>query len=150
MYGGGFGYFGTLLADPRFAAQRPTDGKATSFFRLTSPSWDIIALDTSWYHDPLFQWAHRDARGSQAQFVADVARESDRKLMLMSHHQMISVYDPEDQGPTLPDKLDPVLNTGRVTAWIWGHEHRCMGFAADQHIEFPRCIGNGRASRARR
>ena len=30
-----------------------------------------------------------------------------------------------------------------MTAWLWGHEHRCMGFAADQHVRFPRCIGHG-------
>ena len=43
----------------------------------------------------------------------------------------------------LGDKLGAVLGTDRVTAWLWGHEHRCMGFAADQHIKFPRCIGHG-------
>ena len=48
MYSGGYGYFGTLLADPRFAAQHSPDGQPTSFFRLTSPSWDFVALDTSW------------------------------------------------------------------------------------------------------
>src|ERR1022692_4095897 len=48
MYSGGFGYFDTLLGDPRFAAQHSADGAATSFFRLTSPSWDFVGLDTSW------------------------------------------------------------------------------------------------------
>jgi Calcineurin-like phosphoesterase len=143
MYGGGFGYFDVLLADRRFACQRSADGQATSFFRIIAPSWDIVALDTSWDPDPMSQGHIGMLEDPQAQFVARVAGESDRKLMLMSHHQLISVYDPEDLGPTLAQKLDPVLNTGRVTAWIWGHEHRCMGFAADHQIEFPRCIGNG-------
>lgn len=143
MYGGGFGFFKTLLADQRFAGQRSADAKPTSFFRITSPSWEIVALDTSWDHDPLSHGHIGLLEDPQAQFVAQVAGESERKLMLMSHHQLISVYDPEDLGPTLSQKLDPVLNTGRVTAWIWGHEHRCMGFVADHHIEFPRCIGNG-------
>ncbi len=51
MYSGGFGYFGTLLGDPRFRHQRSPDGKPTSFFRLRSPSWDFIGIDTSWDSD---------------------------------------------------------------------------------------------------
>ena len=51
MYSGGFGYFGTLLGDPRFSHQRSPDGKPTSFFRLRSPSWDFIGIDTSWDTD---------------------------------------------------------------------------------------------------
>ena len=143
MYGGGFGYFGTLLADERFAAQHSDDGQPTSFFRLTSPSWDIVALDTSWDPNPLSQGHIGVLEDPQAQFVAEVAGESERKLMLMSHHQLISVYDPEDLGPVLGEKLGAVLRADRVTAWLWGHEHRCMGFAADQHVKFPRCIGHG-------
>ncbi len=143
MYGGGFGYFDVLLADQRFSRQRSPDGQTTSFFRITTPSWDIVGLDTSWDPDPLSQGHVGMLEDPQAEFVARVAAESERKLMLMSHHQLISVYDPEDLGPTLAQKLDPVLNTGRVTAWIWGHEHRCMGFAADHHVEYLRCIGNG-------
>ena len=143
MYGGGFGYFGTLLADERFAAQHSDDGQPTSFFRLTSPSWDIIGLDTSWDQDPLSEGKIGVLEDPQAQFVARVAGESGRKLMLLSHHQLISVYDGEDLGPVLAQKLGPVLDADRVTAWLWGHEHRCMGFAAAQHVKFPRCIGHG-------
>lgn len=143
MYGGGFGYFETLLGDPRFAAQRSADGRATSFFRITSPSWDIVGLDTSWDQDPLGQGQVALLQDPQAEFVASVSRESDRKLMLMSHHQLVSVYDREDLGPALPEKLGPVLRSARVTAWLWGHEHRCMVFAADEGVGFPRCIGHG-------
>jgi Calcineurin-like phosphoesterase len=143
MYGGGFGYFDTLLADERFATQRSDDGQPTSFFRLTSASWDIVGLDTSWNQDPLFQGHVGVLEDPQAQFVAEVAGESHRKLMLLSHHQLVSVYDPEDLGLVLGQKLGPVLDSGRVTAWLWGHEHRCMAFAPDQHVKFARCIGHG-------
>ena len=37
MYSGGYGYYDTLLADPRFAAQHSADGASTSFFRLDRP-----------------------------------------------------------------------------------------------------------------
>jgi 3',5'-cyclic AMP phosphodiesterase CpdA len=143
MYGGGFGYFGTLLADERFARQHSPDGKPTSFFRLTSPSWDFVALDTSWDPDVLALGEVGLLEDPQDEFVAKVAAESDRKLVLLSHHQLLSVYDPADIGPTLASKLAPVLHGGRVTAWLWGHEHRCMGFEAAGGVEFPRCIGHG-------
>ena len=143
MYSGGFGYFQTLLADPRFAGQRSADGAATSFFRLTSPSWDFAALDTSWNEDVLFKGASGVLQDPQADFVAGIARASDRKLVLLSHHQLMSAYDQADLSPVLPAKLGPVLGSGRVTAWWWGHEHRCMGFQPGQGVPFPRCLGHG-------
>ena len=63
--------------------------------------------------------------------------------MLLSHHQLVSVYDTGDLGTVLPEKLRPVLDSGRVTAWLWGHEHRCMGFEASGGVKIPRCIGHG-------
>jgi hypothetical protein len=153
MYGGGFGYFGTLLADERFACQHSPDGKPTSFFRLTSPAWELVALDTSWDTDVFSLGATGVLEDPQAAFVAAVADEAareGRKLMLLSHHQLLSVYDSDcDQvGKTLAAKLAPTLDSGSVTAWLWGHEHRCMGFhaaGADPHgeVQFPRCIGHG-------
>jgi Calcineurin-like phosphoesterase len=143
MYGGGFGYFGTLLADERFRAQRSPDGKPTSYFRLVSPSWDFAALDTSWDPDVLAQGHVGVLEDPQAEFVASVAGESARKLMLLSHHQLLSVYDRKDVGPTLSGKLAPTLGAGRVTAWLWGHEHRCMTYEAAGGVKFPRCIGHG-------
>jgi hypothetical protein len=143
MYSGGFGYFGTLLGDPRFAAQHSPDGAPTSFFRLAAPSWDFVALDTSWDPDVLSKGVLGVLEDPQAGFVAEIARASGRKLVLLSHHQLMSVYGQADLGPVLPDKLGPVLDSGRVTAWWWGHEHRCMGFEAAHGVRFPRCLGHG-------
>jgi hypothetical protein len=143
MYGGGFGYFETLLGDGRFLSQRSRDGRPTSFFRLRSPSWDFLALDTSWSENLLSTGFVGVLEDPQLDFAERVAGESERKLMLLSHHQPISVYDTEDLGPFLPKKLAPVLANGRTTAWLWGHEHRCMGFEEHLHVMFPRCIGHG-------
>ena len=143
MYGGGYGYFDTLLMDPRFAAQRSPDGQPTSFFRLRSPSWDFVGLDTSWDDDVLSMGQAGVLHDPQAKFVADVAAESDRKLVLLSHHQLVTLYAKDDIGPVLGAKLGPVLQSGRVTAWLWGHEHRCMGFEPQQGVEYPRCVGHG-------
>lgn len=145
MYGGGFGYFETLLGDERFAAQRSADGKPTSFFRIVSPSWDLVGLDTSWNPDVLDQGHFGVLEDPQAEFVASVAAESDRKLMLLSHHQLLSVYDHDSDrvGKTLAQKLGPTLGAGAVDAWIWGHEHRCVGYGKAGGVGFSRCIGNG-------
>ena len=62
MYSGGFGYFETLLGDPRFAGQHSADGAPTSFFRLAAPSWDFVGLDTSWDHERHVQRRVRSAR----------------------------------------------------------------------------------------
>jgi hypothetical protein len=143
MYSGGFGYYQTMLGDPRFAAQHSPDGAATSFFRITSPSWDFVGLDTSWDPDVMSMGAVGVLQDPQAEFAASVARASARKLFLLSHHQLVTSYDPGDLGPVLPGKLEPVLRDNRVTAWWWGHEHRCMGFKPAHGVKFPRCLGHG-------
>ncbi len=143
MYSGGFGYFGTLLGDPRFAAQRSPDGQPTSFFRLTSPSWEFVALDTSWDRDVMSKGAIAVLQDPQAGYVAKVAGESARKLVLLSHHQLTSAYDHRDLGPELGGKLAPVLTANRVTAWWWGHEHRAMAYKPSGGVRYPRCLGNG-------
>jgi hypothetical protein len=143
MYSGGFGYFETLLGDPRFAGQHSADGAPTSFFRLAAPSWDFVGLDTSWDTDVMSKGVSGVLEDPQAGFVAEIARASGRKLVLLSHHQLMSVYDQADLGPVLPAKLGPVLDSGRVAAWWWGHEHRCMGFEAAHGVRFPRCLGHG-------
>jgi hypothetical protein len=143
MYSGGFGYFQTLLADPRFRAQHSPDGAATSYFRLTSPSWEFVGLDTAWQHKVFTENAQAVLEEPQAGFVERVAAESDRKLVLFSHHQLVSVYDTEDIGEELKDRLSSVLDSRRVTAWWWGHEHRSMAFKPSGGVQFPRCLGHG-------
>jgi Calcineurin-like phosphoesterase len=143
MYSGGFGYFGTLLSDARFSHQRSPDGKPTSFFRLRSPAWDFIGIDTSWDTDVTSAGQIGVLQDPQDRYVAAVAAQSSRKLVLFSHHQLVSVYDRADLGSTLPAKLAPVLTGNRVTAWWWGHEHRAITYEAAAGVRYPRCLGNG-------
>jgi len=144
MYGGGYGFFQTLLGDERFSNQCSSDGRSTSFFRISSPSWDLVGLDTSWTCNVLSEGQVATLEDPQAEFLTCVAGESNRNLMLLSHHPFISAYDTRPEvGQVLHEKLAPLLTAKRVHAWIWGHEHRCMGFQATGGVRFPRCIGNG-------
>ncbi len=143
MYSGGWGYFGTVLTDSRFQHQRSPDGNPTSFFRLRSPSWDFIGLDTSWDTDVVSSGKVAVLQDPQARYVADTAAGSPRRLVLFSHHQLVSVYDKSDIGGTLPAKLAPVLDANRVTAWWWGHEHRAIIYQEAAGVRYPRCLGHG-------
>jgi hypothetical protein len=142
MYSGGFGYFGTLLAHPLFVHQSVADG-ATSWFHLSSPKWDFLGLDTAWDEKVLFRGDAGVLADPQAAYVRAVAAIPRTKIVLLSHHQYVTAYDPEDIGPELGQKLGPVLEKGAVRAWWWGHEHRCMTFKPSGGVPFPRCIGNG-------
>lgn len=129
MYSGGDGYFDTLLADPRFERQQ-----RSSWFGLENGDWKILGLDTA-YDD-------HDLRDPQADWVAAQADGSKRTLLL-SHHQLFST-DPDKGGPKLQKKLAPVLSSGRVASWFWGHEHRCVVYERDHGgVGLPSCVGHG-------
>ena len=71
-----------------------------------------------------------------------VAQAGGRKVILFSHHQPYSLLD--SQGPKLTAKISPLLSDGRIFAWYWGHEHRCVLY--DKHPTWRvhgRCIGHG-------
>jgi hypothetical protein len=145
MYCGGWGFYDTLLADERFQNQHSPDGQPTSFFRIRTPAWDLVGLDTSWDSDVLTEGQSAVLADPQAAIVQGWAAEAEhqgRKLMLMSHHQFVTAYDQTDIGPVLGAKLAPLLEGRQITAWLWGHEHRCVGLEA-QEIPFARCIGHG-------
>ena len=134
MYYGGHAYYGTCLADARFGRQ---DG--CSHFALQSPHWTLIALDTG-YEDGGLQ-------GNQAGWAKDVIDRSpaEQKIALLSHHQLFSAH--EEGARRMREKIAPVLETGRIDAWFWGHEHRCIQYAEsrqDGHrVGFASCLGHG-------
>lgn len=141
MYSGGWGYFDYVLnGDRRFQSQKDRDGKPSSFFSLENDHWLILGLDTG-YHENLIFDAH-DLYGGQAAWVTEKLRAAPAKDgILLSHHQPFSVF--EKGGEKLLEKLNIPLQEARVTAWFWGHEHRCVLYQPRQNIEYPRCIGHG-------
>jgi 3',5'-cyclic AMP phosphodiesterase CpdA len=132
MYAGGYGYFDFLLKDPRFKRQA-----GRSFFSLNNSHWTLLGLDTA-YDD-------HDLKEPQGQWVRDVVNHTTNKMMLLSHHQPFSAYEngKKNGGKKLLEKLKPVLESGRINTWFWGHEHRCVTYKPHCGVTHGRCIGHG-------
>jgi hypothetical protein len=130
MYSGGYGYFDHLLKDPRFAAQ-----DQSSYFSLENDFWQILALDSAYD-----EW---DLAGDQADWLARSRQQSPgKKGMLLSHHQPFSDYEPPPDNAKLLKRVQPVLDQHLITAWVWGHEHRCAFYKPVHNLPFGRCIGH--------
>ena len=130
MYSGGYGYYDVLLADPRFAAQ-----ERSSFFSLANRHWRILGLDTA--------YDEKDLRDPQPEWIREQARQAEaagQKLMLLSHHQLFTVY--ERQNDKIEDALR-AIGSPKIDAWFWGHEHRCMTFKPHLNVQYASCIGHG-------
>jgi len=133
MYTGGHAYFEELL--PKF-------GQTSSYFAFQNDFWILAALDSA-YSQP-FGGQEGNLNQQQVDWLNRiVANSGDRKLVLFSHHQPFSLLD-SSQGPLLVQWLQPLLAAGKIFAWYWGHEHRCVLY--DPHPAFRlrgRCVGHG-------
>jgi hypothetical protein len=128
MYSGGHGYYKVLLCDPRFARQQQS-----SYFSLFNDHWKILGLDSAWKDQRLY--------GDQSKWVAREVAAHKGKVMLLSHHQLFSSYD--SAADELGVGVEGPLLDGRLDAWFWGHEHRCMTFREWNGVKHARCIGHG-------
>jgi hypothetical protein len=128
LYSGGYGYFETLLADPRFAGHC-----GCSYFLLENEHWRIVGLDTAWEDGGL--------AGEQAAWLGQLLAGERKRTLLLSHHQGVSVYG--EAPAKLHEKITPVLRGHPCDLWLWGHEHRCMAFESSELIGAGRCLGHG-------
>ena len=127
MYSGGKGYFQALQSSP-FQQQ-------SSCFAMQNNSWLLICLDTAYVDfdldDAQVEWVKRR-----------IAASGNRKIVLFSHHQPYSVLS--GGGENLQAKLGNILDSGRIYAWFFGHEHRLVLYAP--HTKWgisARCVGHG-------
>lgn len=130
MFSGGHAYYEHLLKEPRFESQG-----GSSWFSLENDDWQLLGLDTAWDDHAL--------KAPQPAWVADKLRDHrDRRTMLLSHHQLFSAYGHD--GPKLRTALSDVLDSGRITSWFWGHEHRCVLYEPGHGgVGWARLIGHG-------
>ncbi len=125
MYTGGTAYMKAMNAN---------FGQTSSYFALENDHWILACLDTA-YKD-------HDLHGEQAAWVQHLAKSSDKKLLLFSHHQPFSLLD--KQGPELIKKLAPLFEDRRIYGWYWGHEHHCILYKPHALYGLRgRCVGHG-------
>lgn len=126
MYTGGHAYFDDALKQ---------FGQPSSCFAFQNDDWLLVCLDSS--------YADHDLYPEQTPwFDSLVAQAGKKRLILFSHHQPYSLLDV--QGPKLIAKLAKYLESKRIFAWYWGHEHHCVLY--DAHPVWGllgRCIGHG-------
>jgi hypothetical protein len=139
MYTGGHGYFEFLL---------PKLQQASSYFAFQNDFWTLIALDTAYNQDIGGEEGNLDQ--PQVDWLTKIiAAAGDRKIALFGHHQPFSQLDP-NQGPKLIAALQPFLEARRISAWYWGHEHRCVLYDPHPTYGFQgRCVGHGGFPEAR-
>lgn len=127
MYSGGQGYFTALDSAPF--------KQAASCFAMQNDDWLLVCLDTA--------YVDFDLHPSQVDWVKRrIAAAGKRRVIFFSHHQPYSVLS--GGGENLQAKLGPILETGRVYAWFFGHEHRLILYA--KHSKWgvsARCVGHG-------
>jgi hypothetical protein len=138
MYSGGHGYFGFLLRDPRFRGHwlpTPNEHRSSSYFSIENDHWQLLGLDSA--------YADHDLAGDQARWIAEQLGSPGRRTMLMTHHQPFSAYEPV--GQLMTDQVKSAVGEGKLDAWIWGHEHRCMVYQPDPapYLSFGSCVGHG-------
>jgi hypothetical protein len=109
------------------------------FFLIETPNWKIAALDTSFGSRRTFR---NDGKLDPEQFrwLKNLFLEEKEKLILMSHHFIISGWD--EPAESLSEQLEK-LARDKVFAWYWGHEHRCAYYGKGKWGFFGASVGNG-------
>lgn len=146
MYSGGQGYFGVLLQDPRFRAQ-----KFRSYFALENTNWLIVGLDTAYYSpDPLFQFGQlNDAvQLPWLTSLAQRARDAAKKIILLTHHDGVDIDRRTNEVHWKPlwDQIVDAMNGAGPDYWYWGHIHAGIAYKAKvtpNGSVLARCVGHG-------
>jgi hypothetical protein len=106
--------FGVLWTSSQLPCQLPC-------FAWQNAHWLLVGLDSA-YHE-------HDLAMNQADWLEGlVAAARNGKVVLFTHHQPYSLI--EKQGTKLVEKLSGLLESRRIFAWYWGHEHRCVIYDA--------------------
>jgi hypothetical protein len=144
MYSGGKGYYWLL----------DQIGQKASYFCLRNADWMFIAMDTGFHDNNPFnvstnmtKLATLDGWSEATWHLNQINQASNRRLVLLSHHQLFSPFSsvgsvdgtPYAYNPNLYDVFAPILP--KVEWWFWGHEHTLGIFPAYMGLKRGRCIG---------
>lgn len=161
MYAGGQGYYSLLpLLNPS-PPYRRGQAQPASFFCLRSAdgAWQFLCMDTGLHdHDPFT--VSTDVtylEPSEARWHLDkIDRFSAAggKTVLLSHHQLFTACDYIGKGTAKPagqeaynhkllETFEAPLKQGKVSAWLWGHEHNLCIYQPYGPLKKGRCVGHG-------
>jgi hypothetical protein len=145
MYSGGPGYFENFL--PNLGIPSSQDQKQLrSYFRLETPAWRVLAIDTGYNSDILFgQCKLETVLLDWLKNVIDPVNNR-KPTVLLSHHQWFSGFGDGDYKKPADQVAQYFPNQDII--WLWGHEHRLVIYNkyADPNNglrAWGRCIGHG-------
>lgn len=144
MYSGGKGYYWLL----------DQIGQKASYFCLRNNDWMFVAMDTGFHDNNPFNIAtnmtrlvSQDGWSEGAWLLNQINRLGNRRLVLLSHHQLFSPFSSVGSvdgtayayNPNLYDVFTPVLP--KVEWWFWGHEHTLGIYPPYMGLKRGRCVG---------
>jgi len=144
MYSGGKGYYSLL----------DQIGQTSSYFCLQNNDWMFLAMDTGFNDRNPFNvttnmtnLVSQDGWSEASWHLNQIKNAGDRKLVLLSHHQLFSPFGsvgsvddtPYAYNPNLYDVFGTILP--KVEWWFWGHEHTLGVFEPYMGLKRGRCVG---------
>jgi hypothetical protein len=166
-YSGGAGYYSVLPQLNQLPQLPWARVQQASFFCLTNSWLQLQGMDTgynahnfvedllgvepaTWLNDS--DPAHTETAWHAHQIDGGVA--ANRRIILLSHHQPYSAYASIAKQPVNPNLLSSFagpLAAGKISAWLWGHEHICEVYSSPITLPAPvqktyavrgRCLGH--------
>jgi len=151
MYCGGVGYYQLIKQlNPAPFTQ------SASFFclRASNERWQFLAMDTGFhdYNPTGVADAVTFLEPDELDWHCARIKEFPGKTILLSHHQLFSAFSAI--GPSTSGKRSPVngqlyasfkrmAQSGKFSAWFWGHEHTLSIYEPFAGLERGRCVGHG-------
>ena len=151
MYCGGVGYYDLI----KEVNPKPYTQPASYFcLRTTDERWQFLAMDTGLHdYSPLsvsdaFTYLEPD----ELEWHRDRIREFPGRTILLSHHQLFSAYSAIGEAkdgkrsalnPKLYEAFKVMAQSGKISAWFWGHEHTLSIYGPFVGLQRGRCLGHG-------
>ena len=155
MYSNGGAYYQRLLPAMFINVDGVKKSQRAAFFCLENKYWRIIALDTGYTSvgRPFLEVLSPPdchLRNEQMAWLRDVVKLGDpedrRGLVFLSHHPYISAFR-EDYFKPGEQLCELLGEAARPVVWVWGHDHRLVGYHLGQNQSelraYGRCIGHG-------
>src|SRR5215213_95812 len=112
------------------------------YFAIETPNWRIACLDTALGAESFLRDDGILDEGQLDWLSQYLATDDGRRLILMSHHYILSAWG--KPSPSLTNQLaERLRESGRVFSWYWGHEHGCATYGRQPHGFYGACVGNG-------